>query len=64
MREEAWILQFTHVEHGKHSLECRKTKWSTHTTRIPYVVPRVICHTRVNIRKRMCNLLITAHEYS
>ena len=51
-------------EHGKHSLERGKTKWSTHTTRIPYPVPRVIYHTSVNIRKRMCNLLIIAHEYS
>ena len=71
MREEAWILQFTHVERGKHSLERGKhslergkTKWSTHTTRIPYPVPRVIYHTSVNIRKCMCNLLIIAHEYS
>ena len=38
MREEAWILQFTHVERwkhslepGEHSLERGKTKWSTHT---------------------------------
>ena len=23
------ILQFTHVEYGKHSLEFQKTKWST-----------------------------------
>ena len=64
MREGAWILQFTHVECGKHSLERRTTKWRTHTTRIPYPVPRVIYHTRVNIRKHMCNLLIIAHEYS
>ena len=51
VREEAWILQFTHVERRKHLLERGKTKWSTHTTRIPYAVPRVIYHTSVNIRK-------------
>ena len=64
MREEAWILQFTHVERRKHSLERGKTNWSTHTTRIPYPVPRVIYHTSVIIRKFMCNLLIIANEYS